>query len=190
MHPANASTLWCIVAVLLLVSPASQALDRTRMDAAVKAHLAVFPTDDIVEERFAERASAADLDGDGVEEILFMATARCVGANFDCPNELVVLAATAQPSDQAAQRPQADVLAAARTGYTLDSSEQIPGEVRDLRVSNGTIDVAFWAQQDSPICKPSFSTDQGRQAITHCPAPGPHRWRYRWARGTLTKLSP
>ncbi|ALN81230.1 hypothetical protein LA76x_3102 [Lysobacter antibioticus] len=175
--------------VLLLVSPASQALDKARMDAAVKAHLALFSTDDIVEERFAQRASAVDLDGDGVEEILFMATARCVGANFDCPNELVVLAATAGAPGQAGKRLEPDVLAAAQTGYGLAGSEQIPGEVQAVRVLKGTIEIAFLAQQDSPVCKRSFSTDQGRQATTHCPAPGRHTWTYRWSRGKLTKVS-
>ncbi|MGO1001971.1 hypothetical protein [Lysobacter sp. CA196] len=189
MSRTNATNLLCMAVVLLTASPAGQALEKARLDAAVGVHLALFSTDDIVEERFASRASAIDLDGDGVEEILFLATARCVGANFDCPNELVVLAATSDKPAQAGKRVEPDVLAAARTGYRLVGSEQIPGEVHGIRVLNGTIAVAFQVEQDSPICKRSFSTEKGRQATAHCPAPGGYEWTYRWSAGKLVKAS-
>lgn len=189
MSRTNATRLPCVAVLALMASTASQALDKPRLDAAVQANLALFSTDDIVEERFASRASAADLDGDGGEEILFLATARCVGANFDCPNELVVLAAVATEPAQTGKRVEPDVLAAARTGYRLAGAEQIPGDVHAIRVRNGIIEVGFEVEQDSPICKRSFSTEKGRQATTHCPAPGRHEWRYRWSGGKLTKAS-
>lgn len=189
MSLTNTTRLLCVAAVLLMAPPAGHALEKARLEAAVEAHLALFSIDDIVEERFAGRASAADLDGDGVEEILFLATARCVGANFDCPNELVVLAAAANEPAETGKRVEPDVLAAARTGYRLAGAEQIPGDVHALRVRNGTIEVAFQVEQDSPICKRSFSTEKGRQATTHCPAPGRYERRYRWSGGKLTKVS-
>jgi hypothetical protein len=188
MSRTNAISLLCLPLVLMTASPTSEALDQARLDAAVRAHLALFSTDDIVEERFASRASATDLDGDGVEEILFLATARCVGANFDCPNELVVLAAAASEPAQTGKRVEADVLAAARTGYRLAGAEQIPGRVDAIRTTNGTIEVGFQVEPDSPICKRSFSTDKGRQATTHCPPPGHHEWSYRWTSGKLVKV--
>ncbi|MGJ7901247.1 hypothetical protein [Lysobacter sp. 1R34A] len=178
-----------MAAVLLMAPPAGHALEKARLDAAVQAHLALFSTDDIVEERFASRASATDLDGDGAEEILFLATARCVGAHFDCPNELVLLAAAANEPAEAGKRVEPDVLAAARTGYRQAGAEQIPGDVRAIRVSKGIIEVVFQVEQDSPICKRSFSTERGRQATTHCPAPGRYERRYRWSGGKLTKVS-
>lgn len=189
MSRTNATRLLSVAVLALMASAPGLALDQLRLDAAVQANLALFSTDDIVEERFASRASATDLDGDGVEEILFLATARCVGANFDCPNELVVLAAAAHESAETGKRVEPDVLAAARTGYRLAAAEQIPGDVHAIRVRNGTIEVAFQVEQDSPICKRSFSTEKGRQATTHCPPPGRHEWLYRWSGTKLVKVS-
>lgn len=189
MSRTNATRLLSVAVLALMASAPGLALDQPRLDAAVQANLALFSTDDIVEERFASRASAIDLDGDGVEEILFLATARCVGANFDCPNELVVLAAAAHEPAETGKRVEPDVLAAARTGYRLAAAEQIPGDVHAIRVRNGTIEVAFQVEQDSPICKRSFSTEKGRQATTHCPPPGRHEWLYRWSGAKLMKVS-
>lgn len=193
MSRTNATSLLSMAVLLLMASPASGALEKARIDQAVKAQMAMFYSDDIVQERFSSRAQAADLDGDGKEEILFLATARCVGANFDCPNELVVLVAGPPAPIVSALSPDELALrdAAARTGYRFGHNEQVPGEVERIRVLNRQVEVSFLVKEDSPICKRLYTTGNGEQKETiHCPDPGRYRWSYRWTGGKLVKAQP
>jgi hypothetical protein len=182
------------VAGMLAGAPAAE-IDEARAENAALASTALMPGDDIVNDYRVHDVRVADLDGDGVAEILFRRTARCVGANFDCPNELVVLTALGPEDSRAVpQRPGLSpywdaFLAAVRdSGYADDASTQIPGEVERIEVSAARVRVVFHVHENSPICRRRTSTNNGYVATTHCPAPGRHAWTYTWTPGAFRRV--
>jgi hypothetical protein len=170
-------------------------LDHASAERAVRASIALIPGDDISNDFRGHDILLADLDGDGVNEILYRLTARCIGANFDCRNELVVMTVL-EPGDARglAQNPglspqwDADLAAVRDSGYAGDASAQIPGDVERIGVSGGRIEVVFEAREDSPACLRPVSTAEGYRATTHCPAPGRHVWTYAWQPGELRRI--
>jgi hypothetical protein len=171
----------------VLAGASAAEVDRARAETAALASTALIPGDDIVNDFQVHDVHAADLDGDGVAEIVFRRTARCVGANFDCPNELVVLTALGPDDNRAIpQRPglspywDASLAAVRDSGYADDTSVQIPGEIERIEVSGARVRVMFRVQENSPICLRRTYTNEGYVATTHCPAPGRHAWTYAW----------
>lgn len=138
--------------------------------------------DDIQSDFRARRVQVADLDGDGRSEILFLLTATCSQANFDCENSLTVLDALrpndgrAQPSRLSDAAEKAHLARVRALGYVENASAQIPGEVESIQVEGGRISVAFVARKDAPQC------------ADNCPPPGRHTWHYAWTPGALTRL--
>lgn len=170
-------------------------VERARAETAALASTASMPGDDIVSDYRVHDVHVADLDGDGVAEIVFRRTARCIGANFDCPNQLVVLTALG-PDDSRAipQRPglspyrDASLAAVRDSGYADDASVQIPGEVERIEVSGARVHVVFHVHEDSPNCRRRTSTNKGYVATTHCPMPGRHAWTYAWTPGDFRRV--
>lgn len=185
----------CLSALAALAVPCvalAQALDQAGAERAVRASNALIPGDDIRSDVQAHDIRIVDLDGDGVDEILFHRTARCTGANFDCPNELVVMTALA-PGDRRISAPrsgpwsqwEADLAAVRDSGHAEDASVQVPGLVRRIEVSGNSVVVSFHVQQDSPICLRRFFADGAYRESTHCPPPGDYVWTYHWAPGKI-----
>ncbi len=150
--------------------------------------------DDIQSDFRARRVQVADLDGDGRAEILFLLTATCAQANFDCENSLTVLDALrpndprAQPSRLSDDAEKAHLARVRALGYVENASAQIPGEVESIRVADQRISVAFLAREASPFCQGDAGAGHGHSAA--CPAPGRHTWHYAWKPGALTRLAP
>jgi hypothetical protein len=140
-------------------------------------------TDDIVSERYAGFAQAHDLDGDGHDEIVYLATAYCTGSTADCPNTLEVLRRLVPGKGRIVRGDDPYETRARRTGYMPDVGEQIPGEVLSLTVNDARIEVEFVVRADSPIC---LRRTRGHAAP--CPDPGRYRRAYAWAPGRLTRL--
>lgn len=174
----------------MLAGASAAEIDEARAEKAALASTALLPGDDIVNDYRVHDVRVVDLDGDGVAEILFRRTAHCIGANLDCPNELVVLTALG-PDDSRAipQRPglspyrDASLAAVRDSGYADDASVQIPGDVERIEVSGTRLRVVFHVHEDSPICRRRTSTNNGYVATTHCPAPGRHAWTFAWTSG-------
>ena len=174
----------------------ASSVDRAAAERAVQASLTLHPGSDIMSDYEGRDIRVVDLDGDGVDEILFHLTATCIGANFDCTNELVVLTAL-KPGDKRAvsQAPElspqwdADLAAVRKSGYADDAAIQIPGEVEQISVSGNRVHVTFDVKLDSPICDRFVYIDGERKPTTHCPAPGRYHWVYAWTPGKLARVA-
>ncbi|WDK58374.1 hypothetical protein JH271_20330 [Xanthomonas campestris pv. campestris] len=143
--------------------------------------------DDIVKEDYVGFLQVADLDQDGVEEIVYLNSSYCSGSTADCPNGITVLSKLI-PRKTHMMSASADEweIRARKTGYTPDANEQIPGEVMSLAVAGNRIEVVFVVQKESPICKREPRNADGSQ---RCPAPGRYTWVYAWKRGNLTRVA-
>ncbi len=143
--------------------------------------------DDIVKEDYVGFLHVADLDQDGVDEIVYLSSSYCTGSTADCPNGITILSKLVPRRTQTLGVPMDEWETRARkTGYTPDANEQIPGEVMSLSVNDHRIEVVFVAQKQSPICKREQRNPDGSE---RCPAPGRHTWAYTWKRGTLTRVA-
>jgi hypothetical protein len=171
--------------VLLTATPMAQALDRAEARRIAETYLSLYPGDDIQNDFRIVHVQPIDLDGDGIEEILYAETATCIGANFDCTNGIRVLALNksgARPSGYDTMH--ADGKRAFATGYVPEGNAFIPGDIRRVRIGNATVGVDFEVREDSSICKRYLSTTEGRQPTKHCPRVGKYHWNFVWRHGT------
>lgn len=153
----------------------------------IRRWLDIGPYDDIIHEGYAGFVTPVDLDSDGRDEIVYYASHHCVHASFDCPNGINVLSSVTSKR-ATAREPVIDEYEARarRTGYEINASAQIPGDVRSLEVKGTRIDVDFTVQDSSPICRREHrSPDEPDR----CPAPGRYRWSFHWTPGKLTRLA-
>lgn len=184
------STLLLAGVVLLAAAPKAQALDQAEARRIAETYLSLYPGDDIQNDFRLVHVQPVDLDGDGIEEILYAETATCIGANFDCTNGIQVLALNksgARPGGY--DKMHADGKRAFATGYIPEGNAFIPGDIQRVRISNKTVNVDFEVREHSPICKRYVSTTEGRQPTKHCPPTGKYHWNFVWRRGVgLTQL--
>ncbi|RDZ27889.1 hypothetical protein DX914_01615 [Lysobacter silvisoli] len=177
-----------VFAGLAAVSGGAAALDSQGAVRAANRWNALRTGDDIQFDHRASRVLIADLDRDGVDEVVYLLTATCVQANFDCENEVVVMTPLRKgdPRIRISSLDHPETLAKWRqveqAGYADDASLQVPGEVRALAIVDGRIRVEFDATLKSPTCKRS---DRG--AAEPCPEPGRYRWTLAWQPGELTR---
>lgn len=175
-----------VVAMGPLVAGADAGPTRAQAERAAQAWADNYPGDDIESDYRAEFVAVADLDGDGVHEIVSFETATCVGANSDCHNQVVVMTPLKPDDRRVVPNPlggtwEYEVKARMREGgYGPSASLHIPGEVSRLEVRGSEIRVSFEARDGSPYCKRSTAEDARRFP---CPAPGRHLWRLAWDRG-------
>ncbi|WP_157498912.1 hypothetical protein [Lysobacter sp. Root604] len=145
--------------------------------------------DDIQFDYAARHVQIADFDRNGVDEVVYLQTATCLGANFDCENDIIVM--TPMRKDDSFWRPSsldndyiADLKRRGRqSGYAWNASLHVPGEVRALAIVGDRIQVTFDVLRDSPICKRSIE----REASNPCPEPGRYRWSLSWRPGEVSK---
>lgn len=136
----------------------------------------------------------ADLDRDGIDEIVYLVTATCVHANFDCANQLTVMSALA-PNDARIHPGPLDNRAmqnfwrrARASGYADDAGVHIPGAVEAVSIANGRIRVRFSTRVHSPVCRRAPRNADARKAREHpCPAPGQYVWWFAWRPGSLER---
>jgi len=147
------------------------------------------PGDDIRNDIRASRVQIADLDRDGVDEVVYLLTATCIGASFDCTNDVVVMTPLRKGDPRLRpSRLDNDYMTdlwrrAEQSGYGDDTSLHVPGDVRALAIVGDRVQVTFDVVRDSPICKRSL----GRGSAGPCPEPGRYRWTLSWREGALSK---
>jgi hypothetical protein len=181
------------VAPMAMAATGAITLQQARQ--AAEASIRLNPGSDIDSDYRVAEVQLADLDGNGVQEIVYLVMATCVGAGFDCPNDLMVMTPLA-PEDQRVTNPYPGLTryddetyaAMQASGYADDAGEQIPGDVERIRISGQVISVTFVSKEDSPICLRVIPGPDGPKPTTHCPPPGRYTWRYAWTPGKLTRM--
>ncbi|WP_182656104.1 hypothetical protein [Stenotrophomonas lacuserhaii] len=159
---------------------------------AVRAVLQRIPGDDIQHDYRPLQVRVADLDGDGVAEIIHVYSSTYTGGTFEQSNELVVMTALSE-GDRRGQVPHpganaiddSDMAAIRAAGYATDAEEHVPGRLDALQVADGKIIVRFTAAAGSTFC---FEKDRERAKLEGCPTPGPHVWRFDWSPGQLQRI--
>jgi hypothetical protein len=145
----------------------------------------------------AQHVHAADLDGDGREEVIYLRRVTCYGggSSAGCANEVTVLRTpiagsswlhkTSEANISIFDDPKASVIA---SGYERDAMLQIPGDITRLTILDGAIQVTFVASLKSDTCVRDHSRFSAvpPQPDT-CPAPGRHVWRLHWKPGELSR---
>ena len=135
-----------------------------------------------------------DLDGDGVNEVVYRYSATCPDTGYDCPNEVMVMTSVA-PGDKRypaqylgspTQLVDDEPVVVAR-GYANDTGAHIPGEIKSLAIKGNELSVTFVNAGDSPPCRHSIATKYNSKPFKRCPAPGRYTWHYRWTPGFLTR---
>ncbi|MCD9030236.1 hypothetical protein LDO32_00605 [Luteimonas sp. Y-2-2-4F] len=180
--------MWLLAWVAAMGTLAAQDARPTQAQAerAAQAWVAYYPGDDIMSDYRADFATVADLDGDGVHEIVSFETATCVSANFDCHNQVVVMTPLKPGDRRVVPDPlggtwESEAKARMREGgYGPSAALHIPGEVTRLEVRGAEIRVSFEARDGSPYCKRG-TVEQARRFP--CPSPGRHLWRLAWDKG-------
>lgn len=153
---------------------------------------AAIPGDDIQHDYRPLQVRVADLDGDGVAEIIHVYSSTYTGGTIEQSNALVVMTALSE-GDRRGQlaHPGAnaiddsDMAAIRATGYASDAEEHVPGRLDALQVVDGKIIVRFTAAAGSTFC---FEKDRARAKLEGCPTPGPHVWRFDWSPGRLQRI--
>jgi hypothetical protein len=135
-----------------------------------------------------------DLDGDGVNEVVYRYSATCPDTGYDCPNEVVVMTSVAPgekryPAQYLGSPPQLvdDEPVVVAHGYANDTGAHIPGEIESLAIRGNELGVTFVNTGDSPPCRHSIASRHGSKPFKRCPAPGRYTWHYRWTPGFLTR---
>ncbi|UHQ24720.1 hypothetical protein LVB77_08550 [Lysobacter sp. 5GHs7-4] len=178
-----------VVAVLAMAcSGVACAIDSGGAVRAANAWTALMPGDDIQSDYRASRVHIADLNRDGIDEVVYLMTAHCIGANFDCTNEVVVMTPLREadprfPYPDMPGNPGDDQRRVKATGYAGDVALQVPGEVRALSIVDGHVRVDFEVLRDSKICNRTLEHRQKHP----CPEPGPYRWTLSWQPGQLAE---
>ncbi len=163
---------------------------------AAAASIQRIPGDDIESDHHAHILTIADLNDDGVLEIIYLLTAFNTGSSFDAANELVVMTRLKvddkrglNPYPGFSKSDDADYAEIRKSGYADDVGAHIPGEVERLGTrGDNKIEVSFVSKEDSPICKRFVETSVGRKATKHCPPPGWHTWVYARTPGKLKRV--
>lgn len=181
-----------LLVLLAATSPAS-AIDSRNAVRAANLSAENRPGDDIAFDYTARHVLKADLNRDGIEEVVYLLTTTCIAANFDCPNEVIVLQPLAAGDPRLHSHPGIEGgyewdyrrrLAAVR--YADNASLQIPGDVSALVTEGQDIRIQFTVNAESNICKRRLDSRlAGREAP--CPAPGPYTWRLAWKPDSLTQ---
>lgn len=186
------STLQRIAVVAALVmgfSGVAGAIDSRGAVRAANISAEARPGDDIQFDHVARHVQIADLDRNGVDEVVYLQTATCIGAGFDCTNDVIVMRPM-RDSDSFWRPSELDNDYAVdlkrrgrQIGYAEDASLHVPGEVRSLVIVGDRIQVTFEVLRDSPICKRSIQ----RAASDPCPEPGRYRWTLSWRPSKVSK---
>ena len=159
---------------------------------AIRAVLQRIPGGDIEHDFRPLQVRVADLDGDGVAEIIHVYSSTYTGGTFEQSNELVVMTAlyegdrrgqVAHPGASAID--DRDMAAIRAAGYASDAEEHVPGRLDALQVVDGKVIVRFTAVAGSTFC---FEKDRARAKLEGCPTPGPHVWRFAWRPGQLQRI--
>ncbi len=186
MHPDAFLKCAAIGLVLLAATSPAAAIDSTTAVRAANLSAEVRPGDDIAFDYRASHVLKADLNGDGIEEVIYLLTTTCIAANFDCPNEVIVLTPVAADDPRLRSHPEidnSDVLdyrrRLAAVGYADDATLQIPGDVDTLAIDGHDIRVNFTVNAVSNICKRSLEARLAGKEDP-CPVPGPQTWRLAW----------
>lgn len=174
------------------VAAASKVPSDAEARTAIRAELRRIPGGDIEHDFRPLQVHVADLDGDGIAEIIHVYSSTYTGGTFEQSNELVVMTAlseddrrgqVAHPGANAIDDSDMAVIRAA--GYATDAGEHVPGRLDALQVVGGTIIVRFTAAAGSTFC---FEEDRARAKLEDCPTPGPHVWRFAWRPGQLQRI--
>ena len=106
-----------------------------------------------------------DLDGDGVNEVVYRYSAICPNVRYDCPNEVVVMTSVAPgekryPARYLRSPTQLvdDEPVVVAHGYANDTGAHIPGEVESLAIRGNELGVTFVSTGDSPPSCHSIAT--------------------------------
>lgn len=159
---------------------------------AIRAVLQRIPGDDIEHDFRPLQVRVADLDGDGVAEIIHVYSSTYTGGTSEQSNELVVMTALSEgdrrgrlayPGANAID--DSDMAAIRAAGYATDIEEHVPGRLDALQVVDGKIIVRFTAVAGSTLC---FEKDRARAKLEGCPTPGTHVWRFDWRPGQLQRI--
>ena len=179
-----------VAALVMMFSGAAGAIDSRGAVRAANVWTAFSPGDDIQFDHRASHVHIADFDRDGVDEVVYLHTATCIGAGFDCENAVIVMTPLQKDDPRVRNnRPFYDsatidrIRRAEPSGYVEDASLHLPGEVRALAIVGDRIQVTFDVVRDSPICKRSLD----RGSAGPCPEPGRYRWTLSWRPGALSK---
>jgi hypothetical protein len=135
-----------------------------------------------------------DLDGDGVNEVVYRYSAICPNVRHDCPNEIMVMTSKV-PRERPSPMPYVGMPSALETygpavvvhGYANDAGAHIPGGIESLSIKGNELSVTFVNTGDSPPCRHWFEDRQNSNPFNRCPSPGRHTWHYRWTPGFLTR---
>lgn len=178
-----------VAGLVTMFSGGAGAIDSRGAVRAANVWTQFHPGDDIRTDIGASRVQIADLDRDGVDEVVYLLTATCIGAGFDCTNHIVVMTPLRKGDPRLRPgRLDNDYMTdlwrrAEQSGYGDDTSLHVPGEVRALAIVDDRIQVTFDVVRDSPICKRSLD----RGSAGPCPEPGRYRWTLSWRPGALSK---
>ncbi|MEG3791642.1 hypothetical protein V1318_16070 [Lysobacter sp. CCNWLW3] len=190
MRKGQGRVVMAVAALVLMFGGAADAIDSRGAVRAANAWTRFSPGDDIQFDHRAKHVHIADLDRDGVEEVVYLQTATCIGAGFDCNNEVTVMTPLREDDPRVRNnRPffsDATIARIRRTvpgAYVGDASLQVPGDVRTLAIVGDRIQVTFDVARDSPICNRSH----GPRVNNPCPEPGRYRWTLSWRPGALSK---
>lgn len=178
----------------LSAGAAPPASSPTEADArrAAQAVLQMIPGDDIEHSFRPLAVRVADLDRDGVPEIVHFYSSTYTGGSFEQSSELVVMTRLGK-DDRRGINPHPgntiddqDYAAIRAAGYGQDASVHIPGEFRRLVVDGQQIKVTFQARDGSTYCHAKARATRGEP----CPVAGEHTWAWRWTPGKLVRVSP
>jgi hypothetical protein len=190
----------CVIAILAIAAGTSHAFaSEVRLTAeqakdAAMASLRLIRGSSIDPNFDIRDARNVDLDGDGVNEVVYRYSAICPDTRHDCPNEIMVMTSKV-PRELPSPMPYVGMPSALEThgpavvvhGYANDAGAHIPGEIKALAIQGNELSVTFVNTGDSPPCRHSIPTRYYAKPFKRCPAPGRYTWHYGWTPGFLTR---
>lgn len=180
-----------------LVTPSfAETMDVKTAKKIVDSHLQLYPLDDITQSVEGRHVRVADLNGDGVDEIVYVEVEKCVQSSHDCPNTLTIFTKRRPGEDMPktyfysrdTYPDEYKILSDAR--YATDAIAYVPGEVKQIQISGNRVDVTFDVVWDSPVCQRMISMKGFVIPNPTCPPPGQYRWTYVWTPGHLEEAAP
>lgn len=190
----------CVIGILTIAVGTSHAfasearLTEEQAEEAAMASLRLIPGSSIDPDFDIRDVRNVDLDGDGVNEVVYRYSAICPNVRYDCPNEIMVMTSKV-PRERPSPMPYVGMPSVLETygpaavvhGYANDAGAHIPGEIKALAIQGNELSVTFVNTGDSPPCRHWFENKQSPKPFKRCPAPGRYTWHYRWTPGFLTR---
>ncbi|MET1024581.1 MAG: hypothetical protein ABWX87_09765 [Pseudoxanthomonas sp.] len=200
MKRSGRATLMAVAlaALTMMKAPTALAIDSTSAVRAANLWSRIeYPGDAHEGYNRPEFVNAADLDGDGRDEVIYLQRITCDGGgSHDCTNEVSVLRTPIRPDSWVLTSPDPFITmfgdsrqSIVESGYDHDAYLQIPGDIEKLAIVGHTIRVTFIATLKSHACNRPFRVAGGPMSREPaCPQPGRYVWILQWKPGELKRL--